>query len=91
MLVKIAWHMFRNEQNNIFPDLVGISGMTAFIIIRIQGINTVLQTVLAIIYSMACVFFTILSIKSTKGKKFIIDHLTHYSYEYLFEVHLCAQ
>ena len=22
---------------------------------------------------------------------FIIDHLTHYSYEYLFEVHLCAQ
>ena len=21
----------------------------------------------------------------------IIDHLTHYSYEYLFEVHLCAQ
>ena len=55
--------MFRNEQNNIFPDLVGISGMTAFIIIRIQGINTVLQIVLAIIYSMACVFFTILSIK----------------------------
>ena len=22
---------------------------------------------------------------------YIIDHLTHYSYEYLFEVHLCAQ
>lgn len=82
MLVKIAWHMLKNEQNNIFPDLVGISGMTAFIIIRIQGINTVLQIVLAIIYSMACVFFTILSIKSTKGKKLAFGksmQLLHYT------------
>ena len=28
---------------------------------------------------------------SLKVFPYIIDHLTHYSYEYLFEVHLCAQ
>ena len=60
--------MFRNEQNNIFPDLVGISGMTAFIIIRIQGINTVLQIVLAIIYSMACVFLQFYPLNLLKEK-----------------------
>ena len=74
--------MFENKQKNIFPDLVGVSGMTVFIILRIKGINTFLQIVLASAYALASVFYTILSFKSTKGNNLAVDksmQLLHYT------------
>lgn len=40
--------------------------MTTFIILRIKGINNVLQIVLGFIYLIACIFFSVKSIRNAK-------------------------
>lgn len=54
------------NNKNIFTKIAGIFGMTTFIILRIKGINNVLQIVLGFIYLIACIFFSIKSIRNSK-------------------------
>lgn len=54
------------NNKNIFTTIAGIFSMTTFIILRIKGINNVLQIVLGFIYLTACIFFSIKSIRNDK-------------------------
>ena len=54
------------NNKNISKKIARIFGMTTFIILRIKGINNVLQIVLGFIYLIACIFFSIESIRNAK-------------------------
>lgn len=54
------------NNKNIFTKIAGIFGMTTFIILRIKGINNVLQIILGFIYLISCIFFSIKSIRNSK-------------------------
>lgn len=54
------------NNKNIFSEIAEIFGLTTLIIIRIKGMNVVLQIILGIICTIICIFFIIQSNKYPK-------------------------